>query len=114
MSQSPSLTAFVVSQKGGTLGALPDSVRYLLAALVRGYIYEGIPVHTVPYWSWKALDRSISKIPHASGCTPGMTVFIRGDMRKHVRVEFIILLPATDAVRVFGEDLNMSFINAIP
>ena len=81
---------------------------------MRCYIYKGIAVHTLPEWSWMALDRAISKIPHASACTPEMTVFIRGDMRKRVLVEFIILLPATDAVRVFGGKLNMSFINVIP
>ena len=45
---------------------------------------------------------------------PEMAVFVRGEMHQHIKYGFRILLPAADAVRVFGVKLNMSRIDAVP
>ena len=43
-----------------------------------------------------------------------MTESIRGEMRQRVRDGFSILLPATDAVRLFGENLKLLRITVVP
>ena len=49
-----------------------------------------------------------------SACTPEMVEFIREDMQRRVKDEFNILLPAADAVRIFGDRLNSSHIALVP
>ena len=52
--------------------------------------------------------------PHASACTPDMTSFIRGELRRRIKDGFSILLPAADAIQLFGERLKLSCIAALP
>ena len=75
---------------------------------------EGIPVNTGPPWSRKALDEAIHNGPHASACAPDMVSFIRGELRRRIQDGFSILLSAEDAVRLFGEQLKLSRIAAVP
>ena len=51
---------------------------------------------------------------HTSSCTPEMTSFIRGELRRRIKGGFSILLPAADAMRLFGEKLKLSRIAAVP
>ena len=43
-----------------------------------------------------------------------MTTFIWGDIQIRIKDGFSILLPAADAVRLFGENLKLSCIVAVP
>ena len=43
-----------------------------------------------------------------------MTAFIRGEMQRRIKDGFSILLPAADAIRLFGEKLKLSCIAAVP
>ena len=43
-----------------------------------------------------------------------MTAFICGDLHQRVRYGFSILLPVADAVGLFGDNLKLSWIAAIP
>ena len=56
----------------------------------------------------------ISKGNHASACTTEMTSFIQGELRRRIKYGFSILLPAADAIRLFGERLKLSCITAVP
>ena len=112
MTQAPSITAFIIYRQRSTLGALPEVVLQLAATILQDYIYEGIPVHMGPAWTQRSLERANAKGSHFSACTPKITEFIRGDMRQHVQCCFRILLPAVNAVRVFGDKLKLSCIDA--
>ena len=46
--------------------------------------------------------------------TPGMTAFIRGELQQCVGYGFSILMTATGAVRLFGENLKLSQTTAVP
>ena len=85
-------------------------VRHPDVALLQSYVDEGIPVHTRYTWSLQALEIAISKGPHAYACTPEMTTFIWEEMQRRIKYGFSILLPATGAVQIFGEKLNLSCI----
>ena len=114
LKQAPFLTSCITSRQQSTLVALSEAVRHLAASLLRNYVDEGIPVHIGPAWTQRALEQAITKGPHASACAPKMTAFIRGEIRQHVQNLFIILLPVTDAVRLFGDKLKLSGIVAVP
>ena len=43
-----------------------------------------------------------------------MTAFIRRELHKRLQGGFSILLPASDAVRLFGKNLKISRIAAVP
>ena len=43
-----------------------------------------------------------------------MTAFIRGELHQRVRDGFSILSPAADAVRLFGDNLKLFYIEAVP
>ena len=43
-----------------------------------------------------------------------MTSFIRGEMQRRIKDGFSILLPAADAIRLFGEILELSHLLAVP
>ena len=47
-------------------------------------------------------------------CTPEMTTFIQGEIQRRIKDGFSILLPASDAVRLFGNKLKLSRIAAVP
>ena len=83
------------------------------AELLRTYVEEGIPAHTGPLWLLQLKETAISG-PHTLACTPDMTTFIRGEMQRRVNNGFSILLPAADAIRLFGEKLKLSRILAVP
>ena len=83
------------------------------AYLHRSYVKEVIPAHTGPPWSLQALETSISKGPHALVCTPEMTAFVWGEIQRRIKDGFNILLPAADAIRLFGEKLKISCITAV-
>ena len=56
---------------------------------------------------------------HLQGATrlslhPEMTSFIRGEMQQRIKDGFSILLPAADAIQLFGERLKLSRIAAVP
>ena len=89
-------------------------MRHPAADLLRTYSEEGIPSHTGPPWSPQALETAIPKGTHASACTSDMKTFIRGEMQWSIKDGFSILLPAADAIRLFGENLNISCITAVP
>ena len=89
-------------------------MKHPAAALLHKYVEEGIPAHTGPPWSPEALGTALFKGPHASACTPEMNVFIRGELRRRIKDGFSILLPAADAMRLFGEKLKLSRIAAVP
>ena len=97
-----------------TLGGLPEGLIHPSAALLNTYVEEGIPDHIGSPWSPQALGTTISKRPHASACTPEMTNFIRGEIQRRIKDGFIILLPAEDAIQLFGERLKVSCIGAVP
>ena len=97
------LTSFIASRQRGTLGALPEAVQHPEEPLLQKYVDKSIPLHTVLDWKQWDLERAIAKGPHTSTCTPEMTAFIRGEIRKRVQDGFIILLPATDAVIFLGK-----------
>ena len=52
--------------------------------------------------------------PHMSSCTPEMVGLIQGGMQRRVQYGFSILLPAADAMRIFGAILNISRITVVP
>ena len=62
----------------------------------------------------KALDEAIHNGPHASACAPDMVSFIQGELRRWIQDGFSILLSVEDAVRLFGEQLKLSRITAVP
>ena len=78
------------------------------------YIEEDILVHTGPPWLRQILECAIAKGSHVSEFSPEMTAFICGDMQQRVRYGFGTLLPAADAVQVFGEKLKLSSISVPP
>ena len=84
------------------------------ADLLWDYAEEGIPAHTGFPWSPKALETTISKGTHASACTPEMTAFIWGEIQQRIKDGFIILLPAAYTIRLFGDNLKLSRIAAVP
>ena len=43
-----------------------------------------------------------------------MSGFIRGEMQRRVQDGFSILLPVADAVRIFVENLKLSYIAEVP
>ena len=43
-----------------------------------------------------------------------MTSFIWGELRWRIKDGFIVLLPAADAMQLFGERLKLSCITAVP
>ena len=59
------------------------------------------------------METSISKRPHASECTPEMVGFIWGEMQQRIQYGISILLPAVDAVRMFGAKLKISCIMVV-
>ena len=42
-----------------------------------------------------------------------MTAFIRGEVQRRIKDGFRILLPAADAIQLFGEKLKLSCIAAV-
>ena len=66
-------------------------MKHPAADLLKKYVEESIPAHTGPPWSPEALETAISKEPHASDCTPEMTSFIWGELRRRIKDGFIIL-----------------------
>ena len=62
----------------------------------------------------QALEIVISKGPHTSACTLETNYFIRGEMHRRNKDGFSILLPAADAIQLFGERLKLSRIAAVP
>ena len=89
-------------------------MKHPTAALLNKYVEEGIPAHTGPPWSPEALGTAISKGPHASACTLEMTSFVWGELRRRIKDGFSILLLAANAMRLFGERLELSRIAAVP
>ena len=81
------------------MGTLPEAVLRPEAALLQTYVKEGIPVHTGPPWLRQEPGNAIG--------------FIRGDMQRRVQYGFSILLPAADAVQIFGEKLKLFHILAV-
>ena len=82
--------------------------------MLRTYVEERIPAHTDPPWSPQALETAISKGPHTSASTPEMTTFVWGYIQRRIKDVFGILLPAEDAIQLFGERLKLSQIAAVP
>ena len=111
---APSLLVFLASKQRKTLGTLPEAAWHPEASLLNSYIEEGIPVHTVPPWSIRALETAIVKVPHSSACTPEMAAFIWGEMQQRIQDGFSILFPAADAVHMFGSNIKLSCIAAVP
>ena len=105
---------FLPSKQRKTLGGLPEGVKHPAATLLHKFVEEGILAHTGPPWSPEALETAISKGPHASACTPEMTLFIRGELRQRIKDGFSILLLTADNMRLFGEKLKLSRIAAVP
>ena len=114
LTQPPSLTSFISSRKRVTLGALPEELWNPEVYLLQEYVDEGTPIHKGPACTHQALEQAIIKGPDASTRTSEMTAFIRVEMRQHVWDGFNILLPAADAVMMFGDNLNMYHISAVP
>ena len=108
------MTAFIASRQRSTLGLLPEAILHPAAPLIQEYVEKGILVHTGPAWPQKALDCAMAKGPHALAYTPEMTAFIRGELHQHVPDGFSILLPVADVVRLFGDNLKLSRITAVP
>ena len=97
-----------------TLVTILEAVRHPSDFLIYSYVEEGIPVHTGPSWSIPTIETAISKGPHASSCTPEILGFIRGEMQRRIQEGFNILLPVTDVVQVFGANIKLSHITAVP
>ena len=112
--KAPSLLSFLASKQRNTLGGLPKGVKHPAVALLNKYVEEGIPAHTGAPWSPESLATAISKGTHASACTPEMTSFVRGELRRRIKDGFSILLPVADAMQLFGRRLNLSRIVAVP
>ena len=106
--------SFLASKQRKTLGGLPEGETHPAADLLRAYAEEGITAHTGPPWSLHALETAISKGTHTSDCNPDRTAFIRGEMQRRIKDDFSILLPTADAIRLFGENLKLSRITAVP
>ena len=96
------------------MGGLTEGVMHPATDLLWSYLEEGIPAHTGPPWYLQALETAISKGSHASVCTLEMTSFIREELLQRIKDGFSILLPAEDAMRLFGEKLKLSCIAAVP
>ena len=109
-----SLQAFITSKQQRTLGVLPEAVSHPADTLIRSYVEKGIPASTGPLWLRSALYEAIKNGSHASACAPEMVRFIRGELQRQVQDGFSILLYAEDYVQVFGENLNLSRIAAVP
>ena len=107
LKQAHSLRAFIDSRQRSTLGTLPGAVQHPEEPLIRKYVDEGIPLHTVPAWIMGSLERATAKGPHAYTCTPKMTAFICGEMRQRVQDRFSIILSVVDAARWFGEKMKL-------
>ena len=75
-------------------------------AFIQSYIEKVISAHTKPPWSPQALETTVSKGSYASSCNPEMNTFIWGEMKRRIKDGFIILFPAADSVRTFGEKLS--------
>ena len=82
-------------------------------APLKKYVEEVIPAHMGPPWSPEALETAISKGSHASSCTPEINSFIQGELWRRIKDGFSILLPAADAMQLFGERLKLSHIAAV-
>ena len=100
--------SFLASNKRNTLEGLTEGVKKPAEDLLQSYVEEGIPAHTGLPWSPQALETAISKGLHASACTPDMNYFIWEEMQRRIKDFFSILLPAADAIRLFGERLKLS------
>ena len=96
------------------MGALLEAVLHPETPLLQKYVKKGIPVHKGPAWLQRALERTIVKGPHASAYPPEMKAFIRGELHHCVLDGFSILLTAVDVVRLFGDNLKLSRIAAVP
>ena len=114
MKHAPSVIAFIASRQWVTLGALPEELWNPEVYLLQEYVDEGTPIQKGPACTHQALEQAIIKGPDASTRTSEMTAFIRVEMRQHVWDGFNILLPAADAVMMFGDNLNMYHISAVP
>ena len=110
---APYLLAFIASRQRGTPGTLLSAVSHLAAALLQSYTEEGTPVRIGPPWLREALENAIQNGPHASACTQETIGFIQGNMQRRVNDGFSILLPAADAVQIFGEKLKLYHILAV-
>ena len=106
--------AFIYSKKRRNLGALREAVSQSAATLLHSYLEEGIPSNTCPPWSRLALDKAIKNGTHLSAYTLGMIIFIRGELQRQVQDVFSILLSTEYAVRVFGDNIKLSHIAAVP
>ena len=74
---------------------------------------EGIPLHAVPAWLQKELNKAIARGPHVSACTPDMTSFILGDMEQKLWDGLRILLLDSYTVKLFRDKLNLSCIATV-
>ena len=89
------------------MGTLPEKILHPEASLLQTNIEEGILVHTGPPWLRQDLNHTISNGHHALECTPEMAGFICWEMQRRVQDGFIILLPASYTVQIFGYDLKI-------
>ena len=114
LTQPPPFIASIASMQRGTLGALAEAVQRPTAALMWDYVDAGILVRMISALTHRALDRAIEKGSHVYACPPEMMALIRREMRNRMQDFSSILLPAADAVRLFGYKLKLSHIYAVP
>ena len=112
--RAPYLLALIASRKWRTLGTVVEAVIHPKDDLLKTYIEEDILVHTGLPWLSQALENAINNESHASECTQEMVGFIWGEMQQKVQDGFSIFLPAAGTVRIFGENLKLSYIVMVP
>ena len=89
-------------------------MRHPVSALLRAYAVEGIMIQTGSTCSRKALYTAIKKVHHAAACTPVMKMLIFREMQQYLQDGYNIIFPAADAVWVFGENIKLPRIAAVP
>ena len=93
---------------------LTEAVQHLVSDLLWEYAVERIIIQTGSTWSRKSLYTAIKKVHHASACTPVMKMLIFREMQQYLQDGYNIIFPAADAVWVFGENIKLSRIAAVP